>query len=569
MPKSAKRRRDKRKQKKAALASVTPSAQSFKERGTSAFKSGDFARAIRDFTDGLNNIEKIDDELRLALLSNRSAAYSAKYDYENALKDGRKCCELNPRWPKGYVRCGVALIGMSRPFEAKSSFDQALHLDKSLDLKKNTDKCLQIIQELQLNMDEIGGISDKEKKEETEKYKKFVSWMKINGAQINSVYLNVKNKRNRGLHARASMKIDDVLLFVPDKLLLTMDKAKTCKLSKMLLESGYKPQSIQTYMALFLLEQIALGKGSFWYPYINVLPNEFEDHPIFYRKSRLALLFGSIAVDTIYFRIKALRDEYQQLCRHVPAIRKFLFPQFMWARTAVISRVLGVVSDGAKIRAMVPFLDMLNHGKASCKYSYIKKEEKNENSRGFLLKLSQDVKIGDELYTNYGSKGNSRFFINYGFMPRNPCANFQNKGVLIFTMTRDTPFYNEKTKILEKFARRHASGWEHREFEVGIGTDNMDFRRMISFLRYTEAEGKDFSLFRSNFHIEAIGPVSIKNEIAVMKKIASSSRDGLKRYKDTLKMDHNLIKMNRWEDVQQYNCVVMRCSERQVIISVQ
>jgi histone-lysine N-methyltransferase SETD3 len=37
------------------------------------------------------------------------------------------------------------------------------------------------------------------------------------------------------------------------------------------------------------------------------------------------------------------------------------FLEFCWARTTVCSRIFGLIIDGIKTDAMVPFADMLNH----------------------------------------------------------------------------------------------------------------------------------------------------------------------------------------------------------------
>jgi len=41
--------------------------------------------------------------------SNRSAAYRRLKNYELALEDAEKCCELKPDWAKGFARKGFAL----------------------------------------------------------------------------------------------------------------------------------------------------------------------------------------------------------------------------------------------------------------------------------------------------------------------------------------------------------------------------------------------------------------------------------------------------------------------------
>ncbi|CAI5522874.1 unnamed protein product, partial [Closterium sp. Naga37s-1] len=46
------------------------------------------------------------------LFSNRSAAHAAMKNFQQALHDGRKALQLQPRWAKAYSRIAVAHYGM-------------------------------------------------------------------------------------------------------------------------------------------------------------------------------------------------------------------------------------------------------------------------------------------------------------------------------------------------------------------------------------------------------------------------------------------------------------------------
>lgn len=59
-------------------------------------------------------------------------------------------------------------------------------------------------------------------------------------------------------------------------------------------------------------------------------------------------------------RVEDLKKDYELTCR-VDKEFKENFMDFCWARTTVCSRIFGLVIDGIKTDAMVPFADMLNH----------------------------------------------------------------------------------------------------------------------------------------------------------------------------------------------------------------
>ncbi|RDX90852.1 Hsp70-Hsp90 organizing protein 1, partial [Mucuna pruriens] len=95
-----------------------------KAKGNAAFSSGDYAAAIRHFSDAIalaptNHV----------LYSNRSAAYASLQNYTDALADAKKTVELKPDWSKGYSRLGAAHLGLSQYDDAVSAYKKGLEID--------------------------------------------------------------------------------------------------------------------------------------------------------------------------------------------------------------------------------------------------------------------------------------------------------------------------------------------------------------------------------------------------------------------------------------------------------
>jgi stress-induced-phosphoprotein 1 len=63
------------------------------------------------------------------LYGNRSAAYLALVQYEEAAWDARKAAALAPDWPKACYRLGCALLGLSQWAEADAVLQRGLSLD--------------------------------------------------------------------------------------------------------------------------------------------------------------------------------------------------------------------------------------------------------------------------------------------------------------------------------------------------------------------------------------------------------------------------------------------------------
>lgn len=106
------------------------SVDQLKNEGNKAFEEGDFRKAIRLYTKGIDR-----DPANAALYSNRSASYlqAAKQmgidTRAMALRDADKVIDLRPDWFKGYSRRGDALFKCERYSEAAVAYERALALD--------------------------------------------------------------------------------------------------------------------------------------------------------------------------------------------------------------------------------------------------------------------------------------------------------------------------------------------------------------------------------------------------------------------------------------------------------
>jgi len=92
-----------------------------------------------------------------------------------------------------------------------------------------------------------------------------------------------------------------------------------------------------------------------------VLPEDFNNLPIFWDEEALGWLKGSVLVQQIKDRKANIRSDYDAICAALPEFRCFSFKEFLWCRTAVGSRNFSIVVHGEKRTAMVPQADMLNH----------------------------------------------------------------------------------------------------------------------------------------------------------------------------------------------------------------
>ena len=68
-------------------------------------------------------------------------------------------------------------------------------------------------------------------------------------------------------------------------------------------------------IASYLLQERDKGKLSKWYNYINVLPKQYEEVPVFWDETQKAELTGSMALNKIDNRLTVLVTDYSTLCQ--------------------------------------------------------------------------------------------------------------------------------------------------------------------------------------------------------------------------------------------------------------
>ena len=113
----------------------------YKKSADQAFRVGGYKTAIDQYTNAIS----LDPDF-VVLYSNRSAAFLANGETSKALRDARKCVELDTSFLKGHSRLGAALLALKRFEQAKDSYEYVLKKDsKNLAATKGIDVCVKEI----------------------------------------------------------------------------------------------------------------------------------------------------------------------------------------------------------------------------------------------------------------------------------------------------------------------------------------------------------------------------------------------------------------------------------------
>jgi len=228
-------------------------------------------------------------------------------------------------------------------------------------------------------------------------------------------------------------------------------------------------------------------ENSFFKPYYDILPPTLRNMPVFWNEEELSYLKGSFLLTQIEERNLAMQADYRSICSIAPEFAEIAtLDDFKWARMCVCSRNFGLVVNGLRTAAMVPYADMLNH--------YRPRETKwqfEDSCQAFTITTLRRIGIGAQIYDSYGQKCNHRFLLNYGFSVENneeSDGTNPNEVPLLFSLDSDDPLHEEKCR----FWRRDGS-FPSRRIRICIG-ENENSRAMFQMLRIIVADEEEFRM---------------------------------------------------------------------------
>ncbi|XP_039420939.1 tetratricopeptide repeat protein 12 isoform X2 [Corvus cornix cornix] len=99
-------------------------ANALKEKGNEAFREGDFALAIRRYTEGLQKLKD-----KQELYTNRAQAYLKLHEYEKAISDCEWALKCNKNCLKAYFLMGKAHLALQHFSESRHCYEKMLQID--------------------------------------------------------------------------------------------------------------------------------------------------------------------------------------------------------------------------------------------------------------------------------------------------------------------------------------------------------------------------------------------------------------------------------------------------------
>mmetsp|Transcript_5355 Transcript_5355/g.5517 ORF Transcript_5355/g.5517 Transcript_5355/m.5517 type:complete len:595 (+) Transcript_5355:223-2007(+) len=369
----------------------------------------------------------------------------------------------------------------------------------------------------------------------------------------------------RGLLARESLTEGEIMMTIPLDLCLTRNMAQE------VIGKDVIPDYMDEYLAIAMLlmhEKLEGGKSK-WKPYIDILPTMKDVYPSYiWTEEELDMLKGS----PVYAASKSLRKkldrEYESLVSTVLSRSPTRFPPssytlslFLWAFTMLFSRAARLSSKAAgEELALVPYADLMNHNPYS--NTYIDAQRSGlpflSSTEEVALYADRSYKKFEQVFINYGEKGNADLLLLYGFaLDRNP---FNSVDVTV-GLSKQDPLYNKKMAYLNKSGKGSTSV----RFPLQLARYPSE---LVDFLRLLLVEPEDLGM-QPLESVDFNEPISPSLERRVLEALQDVCEGYLSSYPTSVEEDEGLMRdrgMFAALTRQQRMAVKLRASEKRILM---
>ena len=402
-------------------------------------------------------------------------------------------------------------------------------------------------------------IEDKEKEIESniKKYKsypkflRFIRYLYDKGAYVNKIDIVLTDETNRSVITTGQILKKENILRIPYEALITLELAQESEIGKSITSTVKKQLKSPNHCVFttYLLSEMEKGESSKWKFYLDMLPESYDNFPVFYKEKEEQLLKGTSFLQIVNSKKKEIYQDYVTLCGVINNFQRFSYDNFCKVRMIVSSRIFGVKIKNLKTEVFTPYADMLNHRRVrQTHWNY------EDSYNAFVISAIENIEPGYELYDSYGKKCNSRFLLNYGFTLEN---NEDNEYKLSITLAENSYKYKEKSAILKNSITK--------KFTLRKDLEDTQAALLFSFLRFVCFDG-DTNLYKDYKAENVLNPISMNNEIMMLKKLQESIEFLLRDYDTSLEDDVTLLATKKSTlSFNEMNCITMRISEKEIL----
>ena len=209
-------------------------------------------------------------------------------------------------------------------------------------------------------------------------YITLLKWAKRNRISFGKLRPAYFPATGRGLMTCKKLNSGDLVISVPDEMLITVKTAEQSVIGKRLTQLRLDKPLLM--LCVFILYEKHRGISSFWHPYISTLPRSFNT-PAYFKEEELNALPSSLR-EQCTTQINTVHESYEELkgllenstgILEKTFLDNLTFDEFRWAWFVVNTRsvykagkvITSTVAMGTlqteNAYALAPVLDLLNH----------------------------------------------------------------------------------------------------------------------------------------------------------------------------------------------------------------
>lgn len=374
-------------------------------------------------------------------------------------------------------------------------------------------------------------------------FPELMAWAAENGASTEGFEIANFPEEGFGLKATRDIKAEELFLWIPRNMLMTVESAKNSVLGLLYSQDRILQAMGNIALAFHLLCERA-DPNSFWMPYIKTLPSEY-DTPLYFEEEEVHYLQSAQAINDVYSQYKNTARQYAYFYKVIqthpnasklPLKDAFTFDDYRWAVSSVMTRQNQIpTEDGNRVTlALIPLWDMCNHTNGLITTGYNLEDDRCE------CVALQDYKADEQIYIFYGTRSNAEFVIHNGFFFDN---NSHDRVKIKLGVSKSERLYAMKAEVLARAGIPSSSIFALHCSEPPISAQLLAFLRVFcmsedelkEYLVGEHAIDKIFTLGNAEF------PVSWDNEIKLWTFLETRAALLLKTYKTTLEADRSLL----------------------------
>uniref|UniRef100_A0A8C6UW59 protein-histidine N-methyltransferase n=1 Tax=Neogobius melanostomus TaxID=47308 RepID=A0A8C6UW59_9GOBI len=398
-----------------------------------------------------------------------------------------------------------------------------------------------------------------------------LAWAQECGASTDGFTVANFGTEGYGLQATKDIKAEELFLWIPRKMLMTVESAQNSPLGLLYSQDRIMQAMGNVTLALHLLCERA-DPSSPWLPYIRSLPPDY-DTPLYFQQDEVQQLLGTQAIPDVLSQYKNTARQYAyfyKLIQTHPAASKlplkdsFTFDDYRWAVSSVMTRQNQIpTEDGSRVTlALIPLWDMCNHTNGLITTGYNLEDDRCE------CVALRDYKENEQIYIFYGTRSNAEFVIHNGFFFQD---NAHDRVKIKLGVSKSERLYAMKAEVLARAGIPASCVFALHCNEPPISAQLLAFLRVFCMTEgkselkdYLLGEGainKIFTLGNSEF------PVSWENEIKLWTFLETRAALLLKTYKTSSEEDRSLLEK---PDLSLHSRVAiqLRLAEKQILEKV-